>query len=72
VDGTDEESAENSVAALNDLMQRIGVRITLTDLGLTREDIESLIQPSVDCPDVYTHPVVATREDIVTLFEDSF
>lgn len=65
------EAARDSVACVTELLDRIGLRLTLADFRLTDADIAPLIQPSADCPDVAVHPVVATREDIVNIFRQS-
>ncbi len=69
---SEEKAAQKSVPALNDFLDRIHLRINLTHLGLGNEDIQSFVDSGVNCPDVYTNPVVASRDEIIMLYEKSF
>lgn len=69
-----EESAEFAADALQRLLDSVGLNIGLKDLGVTREEIPTLVDDAFHYMGgaVQKTPADLTREDCIKLMEDSF
>lgn len=55
-----------------DLQQRIGARVTLSDLGLDRTDTAELVAKAIADPTLVTNPRQATATDIGAVYDRAF
>jgi alcohol dehydrogenase class IV len=71
---TPEESAPYAADALQALLDRVGLNIGLQDLGVTREEIPTLVDDALHYMGgaVEKTPAELSREDLIKLMEDSF
>ncbi|MFW6156156.1 MAG: iron-containing alcohol dehydrogenase, partial [Armatimonadota bacterium] len=69
-----EQSAEYAADALQALLDSVGLNIGLKDLGVTREEIPTLVDDALHYMGgaVDKTPVDLSREDCIRLMEDSF
>ncbi|MFW6437406.1 MAG: iron-containing alcohol dehydrogenase [Armatimonadota bacterium] len=69
-----EQSAQYAADALQTLLDRIGLNIGLSDLGVTHEEIPTLVDDALHYMGgaVKKTPADLTRDDLIRLMEDSF
>ncbi|MGI5816595.1 MAG: iron-containing alcohol dehydrogenase [Armatimonadota bacterium] len=69
-----EQSAQYAVDGLTNLLSSIGLNIGLYDLGVTREEIPTLVDDALHymAGAVSKTPADLTRDDLILLMEDSF
>lgn len=68
----DDEAAEQSATALERFLADIGLALTLEGLKVPREELPALARQSMVLPDYKNHPVVATREEIAAILDESY
>jgi len=69
----DENTKENVVSAVKAFLQKIGLEVSLSKLGVKRESFKEMAEESLHymAGGVANNPVVATRDDIIRLLEES-
>jgi alcohol dehydrogenase class IV len=73
LDGADDAAAaERAEGAIRRFQRSIGLALTLEGLRVPREELPALAAQSMVLPDYRNHPVVATREQILGILEDSY
>lgn len=68
----DEVAAQGSCEALNAFLRRIGMWLSLEDLGVPRDELLAIADDSVRLPDYTVNPRVPTRDEIFDMLEHSY
>lgn len=68
----DAEAAKRSCEALDAFLRGIGLRMTLKDLRIPKDELKALAKASMILPDYKNHPRVATLDEILEILENSF
>jgi len=68
----DEEAAARSCEALDAFLKKIGLWLSLKDLGATMEDISAIADNSRVLPDYKNNPRIADREEIYEMLIKSY
>ncbi|MCJ7487244.1 MAG: iron-containing alcohol dehydrogenase [Candidatus Aminicenantes bacterium] len=66
------KAAEKTCAAIERYLKRIGMKLTLQNLGVPEEDLAALAMQSLVLPDYKNHPKIATLEDVSKILNDSY
>jgi alcohol dehydrogenase len=65
------KAAEALIKAISDLIDLIGLRKNLKELGGSADDVGQLVEDSLQDITMRTNPRKATPEDVAKLFEDA-
>lgn len=68
----DEEAARRSCELLDQLLQRIGMWLSLKGLGATMEDVSAIADNSRVLPDYKNNPRIADRDEIYAMLLNSY
>lgn len=69
---SDEEAAHRSCEAIDTLIDRVGMRMTLKDVNMPEEQIPALAKQSMVLPDYKGNPRVATEEEMLALIKQAY
>lgn len=65
------KAAEQSAAAIERFIKRIGMNLGLRDLRVPEEDLAALALQSLVLPDYKSHPRIATLDDVQRILDES-
>ena len=71
-DLSDDSAAVMAVEALEDFLKNIGLRKSLRDLGVPKEELDLLAERSLVLPDYKSHPYVVNLVELRKLLEESY
>lgn len=71
-DLSDDSAAVMAVEALEDFLKNIGLRKSLKDLGVPKEELDLLAERSLVLPDYKSHPYVVNLVELRKLLEESY
>jgi len=69
---TDEQAAAEACEALDTFLQKIGMWLSLKNLGVTMEEVSSIADNSQVLPDYKNNPRIASRNEIFEMLQRSF
>lgn len=69
---SDEQAAAKSCEAIDAFLHRIGMWLSLNNLGATMEDVSAIADNSRVLPDYQNNPRIASRDEIYTMLANSF
>jgi alcohol dehydrogenase class IV len=69
---SDEEAAEACCVAIDALLQRVGMWLSLKGLGVTEDDVVAIADHSRVLPDYKNNPRIATRDEIYSMLARSY
>jgi alcohol dehydrogenase class IV len=69
---SDAAAAEGSCVAMDGFLKRVGMWLGLEGLGVSRQDVPFIADHSRDLPDYKNNPRVASRDEILAMFEKSW
>jgi alcohol dehydrogenase class IV len=69
---TDEQAAAEACEALDTFLQKIGMWLSLKNLGVTMEDVSAIADNSRVLPDYKNNPRIASRDEIFEMLQKSF
>lgn len=65
------KAAEQSAAAIERFIKRIGMNLGLRDLRVPEEELAALALQSLVLPDYKSHPRIATIDDVQRILDES-
>lgn len=68
----DEVAAEKSCEAVDELLKKIGMWLSLEGLGVTKDDVVAIADNSHVLPDYENNPRIATRDEIFEMLMNSY
>jgi len=71
-DDSDEQAAAEACEALDKFLQKIGMWLSLKNLGATMEEVSSIADNSRVLPDYKNNPRIASRDEIFEMLQRSF
>lgn len=71
-DLSDDSAAAMAAEALEDFLKNIGLRKTLKDLGVPKEELDLLAERSLVLPDYKSHPYVVNLTEVKQLLKESY
>jgi alcohol dehydrogenase class IV len=71
-DDSDEQAAAKACEALDKFLQKIGMWLSLKNLGVTMEEVSLIADNSRVLPDYKNNPRIASRDEIFEMLQRSF